>query len=66
MSKVYAIEIALKVDGKDNTLKVFARADSAAKAVKSVIKVRRATVDDFIPVAPPVTIPSSEPEPSNE
>lgn len=66
MSKVYAIEIAVKVDGQDKTLAVFARADTAAKAVKSVIKVRRATVDDFVPPVAPAVIPSSEPEASNE
>lgn len=61
MSKVYAIEIGVKVDGQDKTLAVFARADTAAKAVKSVIKVRRATVDDFVPPVPAVSIPSSDP-----
>lgn len=66
MSKVYAIEIAVKIENQDKTLTVFTRADSAAKAVKSVVKVRRATVDDFVPAVPPAVIPSSEPEASNE
>lgn len=68
MSKVYVVQLALKIDGQDKTLNVFARADSAAKALKSVATVRRAKIDDFLPEVPPQgeTIPSSTPEPSNE
>lgn len=68
MSKVYVVQVACKIDGKDQTLNVFVRADSASKAVKSVAKVRRATVDDFIPEIPPQGEPisSSTPEPSND
>lgn len=68
MSKVYAIDVSVMIDGQPKTLTVFTRADTKAKALKSVAKVRRATVDDFIPESSrqDAEIPSTNPEPSNE
>ena len=68
MSKVYVIQINMKIDGEARILNVFARAESKAKAIKSVVTARLAKVDDFMPDAPPAgdPVPSSQPEPSNE
>lgn len=68
MSKVYAIDVSVMVDGQPKTLTVFTRADTKAKALKSIARVRRATVDDFLPESPrqDAEIPSTTPEPNNE
>jgi hypothetical protein len=66
VSKIYAIDYAVKIDGENKVITSFIRAESASKALKAVVKVRRATVDDFIPATAPPVIPSSEPEASNE
>lgn len=49
-AKVYAIDVSVKVDGKERTLTVFTRAESKTKAIKQVVRARRATAEDFMPV----------------
>lgn len=56
MTKVYIVNMTVLIDGEQKTLRTVLRAKSPQAARKQVIDasvtVRRATVDDFVPLAP--------------
>ncbi len=56
MSKVYIVNMMVLIDGEQKTLRTVLRAKSPQAArnqvVNASVSVRRATIDDFVPLAP--------------
>lgn len=69
MSKVYIVSMAVAIDGEQKTLRTIVRAKSPQAARKQVVAasvtVRRATIDDFVPLDAPAPA-AAEKESGNE